>query len=124
MADYPDPFAPPWQQPRLDTLLIQQDDSHRQRAMAKIPPPGAIPPGQLYVMIIRPPFEEMYELVMIDGQSDQLDAHEAYDWFRERGANMDSVELAMNHAWNFYSAEIVIENPKEPQSKRAAEPDI
>ena len=123
MSDYPDPFQTYNQRPISD-LISTPDTSHRERALRKLPQPGEIGEDELYVMIIRPPFEELYELVLHDGQSEELEQIEAYDWFRERGANMDMVEKAMNHAWNFYSAELVVKNPCDPQAKRPAEPEI
>ena len=71
MSDYPDPFQTYNQRPISD-LISTPDTSHRERALRKLPQPGEIGEDELYVMIIRPPFEELYELVLHDGQSTEV----------------------------------------------------
>ena len=69
----------------------------------------------LHVLITREPFLEWFVLTLDDGSSYELDPEETRAWFKERGANMDVVEKALDDCWNFYKAEFVIQNPKKPQ---------
>lgn len=54
-----------------------------------------------------------------EGHSEELDPEEARKWFRDRGANMDVVEKAMDYVWNLYGKRkpvvINIKNPRNPQ---------
>ena len=125
-----DPFSM-WDPPNVfrpavsDLIESPADEAHiRQRAIAQIPPPTAIPADHLYTLIIRPPFEEDYEIVFLDGTSEQLDQASIFEWFRERGANMDAAEKAINHAWNFYRAEFVFKGSKRPISSPVYAPNI
>jgi hypothetical protein len=67
-------------------------------------------PLPLHVELHREPFEDFYTL-KFDGQSEDLDPDQVREWFKKRGANADAVELAMDRAWNFYRADVVVKNP-------------
>ena len=72
------------------------------------------PPRPLTIELRREPFMEWFVLQVDDGSSEELDPEDARSWFKMRGANMDSVEKALDYCWNFYSATIVIKSPKTP----------
>jgi len=69
-----------------------------------------LPP--LLVKIYREPFIDFFQLT-VGESSEELDPEDTRDWFRVRGANMDIVEKALDHSWNFRHATLMIENPKE-----------
>ena len=46
---------------------------------------------------------------------EELDTEETYAWFKERGADMDAVDKALTHIWNFLKGGILIKNPKTPR---------
>lgn len=58
---------------------------------------------------------EWFILNVSDGSSEELDPDDARDWFKQRGANVDVVEKALDYCWNFYQATVVIRNPKKPR---------
>lgn len=74
-----------------------------------------IPTGAVHVKIRREPFLPWFTLELDNGYSEELEADEARSWFKLRGANMDVVEKALDHSWNFYNAEIWISNYREPE---------
>lgn len=71
-------------------------------------------PVPLHVTILREQFSQFFLIVADNGFTDEFDLDETKAWFKTRGANMDAVEKALDHAWNFMRAEVEIENPKEP----------
>lgn len=73
-----------------------------------------IPDGAVHVKIRREPFLPWFTLELDNGYSEELEPDEARNWFRERGANMDVVERALDHVWNFYQGELWIGNYTEP----------
>lgn len=75
--------------------------------------PTTTPQG-LHVEIEREPFMEWFTFKLSNGHTEDLEPDEARTWFRDRGANMEAVEKALDYAWNFYHAEVYIANPKEP----------
>jgi hypothetical protein len=54
------------------------------------------------------------------GSTEELEPDELREWFKERGANMDVVEKAMDHVWNFYGfrnpVRVKITSPKRPKA--------
>jgi hypothetical protein len=66
----------------------------------------------LLVKVRREPFSSTYLLTLSDGTSEEIDAVDALEWFKRRGADMRVVEKALDYAWNFYQADILISNPK------------
>ncbi len=68
----------------------------------------------LHVVITREPFIEYFVITLDNGHTEELEPEECRAWFKERGANMDIVEKALDHCWNFYRSEVNIRNPKEP----------
>lgn len=64
----------------------------------------------LLVEIHREPFAEFVTLIY-EGSSEELEPEAAREWFQKRGADMDKLEKALDHAWNFYRADVVIKNP-------------
>lgn len=55
-----------------------------------------------------------------NGQTEELDVDETYEWFRVRGADMNLLEKALDHVWNFYKGAFEITKYKEPPIKNAA----
>jgi|688.fasta_scaffold108565_3 hypothetical protein len=72
------------------------------------------PPTPLTIDLRREPGLEWFVLTISDGSSEELDPEDTRTWFKQRGANMDAVEKALDYCWNFYKATIVIKNPKTP----------
>lgn len=70
--------------------------------------------NSLHVVVTREPFMDFYLLTLDDGTTEEFEIEDCKRWFEDRGANMDIVDKAMDHCWNFYRAEINIRNPKEP----------
>lgn len=71
----------------------------------------SVPTGRsAHVLVTREPFSDFYSLSVDNGQSEELEIEEVREWFRQHGANMDAVEPALDHCWNFYSVVIVIGN--------------
>lgn len=68
----------------------------------------------LIILVEREMFMPWFKISLPNGQSEELDAEETKQWFKVRGANMPSVDKALDHAWNFKRCIIEIENPKEP----------
>ena len=88
-----------------DTLLAQ----HRML------PPNA-EPNSLRVFIVREPFDDFYNLVLDNGQTEELDEETARLWLSERGADEDLVNRVITQAWNFKSAICLIKNPVLPKT--------
>jgi hypothetical protein len=74
----------------------------------------------IHVVVTREPFIDFYTLALDDGTTEELEIEDCRQWFRERGANMDKVDKALDHCWNFHRAEMVIVNPKEPPRPKLA----
>lgn len=78
----------------------------------------------LTVRLTREPFSPFVSLSVIAGDgagsTEDLEADEARQWFRERGANMIMVEKALDDVWNFYGKRrpifVRIMRPKRPAS--------
>jgi len=68
----------------------------------------------LHVVVTREPFMDFFLLTLDNGYTEELEVEDTRAWFKERGADMDKVEKALDHCWNFYYSEINILNPKEP----------
>lgn len=68
----------------------------------------------LTVALEREAWTDWFVLKCSSGVTEQLEPDEARAWFKERGANMDSVEKALDYCWNFYKATVVINNPRDP----------
>ena len=71
--------------------------------------------NELYVVVRREMFSEFFTLELPDGSTEELDTEETYAWFKERGADMDAVDKALTHIWNFLKGGILIKNPKTPR---------
>jgi hypothetical protein len=74
----------------------------------------------MHVVVTREPFMDFYTLALDDGTTEEFEIEECKQWFRERGANMDKVDKALDHCWNFYYVEMNITNPKEPPRPKLA----
>ena len=74
-------------------------------------------PAPLKVRITKEPFMDWIELHLEDGGHEELAPEEARTWFKERGANMETVEKALDYCWNFYKAVVVINAPVQPKRK-------
>ena len=69
----------------------------------------------LHVVVTREPFMDFYNLTLDDGTTEELELEECKQWFKERGANMDKLDKALDQCWNFHLAEVNIRNPKQPR---------
>jgi hypothetical protein len=79
----------------------------------------AIPPS-LHVLITREPFSDFFTITLDNGHSEELEVEDTRLWFKQRGADMDKMEKVLDHVWNFYRAEAVVDNPKEPSVAKLA----
>ena len=68
----------------------------------------------LHVVITREMFSDWWTLTLDNGHSEELEIEDVREWFTQRGADMDKVQKALDHAWNFMRAEVNINRPKEP----------
>lgn len=84
-------------------------------APEKLPPPAVEP---MHVVILREPFIEYFTIVLDNGHSEELEVEDCRQWFKDRGADMDKIEKALDHCWNFYRSEVLIHNPKEPPAPK------
>lgn len=70
------------------------------------------------VRLTREPFSPFIVIINeADQSSEELEVEEARQWFKDRGANMDVVDKAMDHVWNFYGRRpirVTISRPKAP----------
>jgi hypothetical protein len=77
--------------------------------------PPVASPNALIVQIRREPFSPTFVLTLSNGNSEEVDCGtESHEWFKRRGADMKVVEKALDYAYNFYRAEVVINSPKSP----------
>ncbi len=74
----------------------------------------------VHIIILRPQFIEYFTIVLDNHYSEELEPDECRAWFKERGANMDAIEKALDHAWNFARVEVYIKNYREPLVNRLA----
>jgi len=67
--------------------------------------------GPLRVVIKHEPFSEGFD-IEYEGNSEFLSHVESLEWFKAHGAkDLEKVNEAINHAWNFGSAEVNISVP-------------
>jgi hypothetical protein len=67
----------------------------------------------LAVQIKREPFADMFDLVMDNGHSEQLEPDELREWFKVRGGDVEKLEPVLDYCWNFPKwQKIVIANPR------------
>ena len=79
------------------------------------------PVSPLHVVITREAFSDFYQLeTPVDGYTEELEIDDVREWFRQRGANMDRVQEALDQAWNFARAEIVIGKPRLPSTPKSS----
>jgi len=72
-------------------------------------------PNALLVQIRREPFSPTFVLTSSNGNSEEVDCgSESHEWFKRHGADMKVAEKALDYAYNFYRAEVVINSPKSP----------
>lgn len=96
--------------------------------------PAVVPTGRalpvdtttgLTVSLSREPFLDWFTITLSNGHTEELEADETREWFRARGANMDLVEKALDHTWNFCHCQITIAKPRRvPLSDPSIQPDI
>lgn len=68
----------------------------------------------LHVVVTRVMFDDFFVLLLDNGHTEELEVEDAKQWFKDRGADMDVVDKALDHCWNFLRAEVNINNPREP----------
>lgn len=75
-------------------------------------------------VVTRMPFSDFFTIHLVDphtgkpnGQTEELDVDETYEWFRVRGADMKTLEKALDHTWNFYRAAFEITDYRDPPIK-------
>ena len=71
----------------------------------------------LRLLITRDPFSDYFVFKFEDGSSDEFEPDEARQWLKEHGADPDKAEKVLDHVWNFWKAEVEIENPKFVRNK-------
>jgi hypothetical protein len=91
----------------------QQSVRERFLAKIKLMPPNT-EPNTIRVFLVREPFDDFYLIVMDDGKSEELEEDDVRKWLTERGADEDLVQRSVDQAWNFYSAAVIIRNPRTP----------
>ena len=77
-----------------------------------------LPP--LLVKITRESGLDWFTLALPDGSTEDLEAEEALEWFRLRHVgrmDVDLIERALDDAWNFLEAEVLIQSPRMPQKE-------
>lgn len=82
--------------------------------------PKGVPDTALHVIIKHEIYSDFFTLVLTNGQSEELDPDETREWFKQRGANLDAVDKALDHAWNLKRAEFYILKPRQPVTTRPA----
>lgn len=82
--------------------------------------PKNLNPNALHVTIQHEIFSDFFKVIQDNGHSEEMEPEDTRKWFQERGANMDAVEKALDHAWNFRIAEFYIQNPRSPVVNRPA----
>jgi hypothetical protein len=101
-----------------DTSAISDADAGAD-ATAAVPVP-------LHVRLRREPFSDYVELlVLATGASEELEAEDVREWFRLRGANMDTIETVLDELWNLErELTVVIEKPREITTRGRVTPDV
>lgn len=98
----------------ITTPLVQaQSIRERFLARAQAAPPNTIP-NSLRVWLIREPFDDFYLVYLDDGKSEELEELDVRKWLADRGAEEELVQRSVDQAWNFYSACVIIPNPRTP----------
>jgi hypothetical protein len=82
--------------------------------------PKGVPLTALHIIITHEIFADYFTLILDNGRTEELDPDECRAWFKDRGANEDAVEKALDHAWNFKRSEFYIRTPKEPSVSKPA----
>ncbi len=90
-------------------------------------PTTGVPLKSLIFVVTRVPFSDFFMIHLVDpytgrpnGQTEELDVDETHEWFRQHGADMNLLEKALDHVWNFYKGAFEITGYKEPPVKNAA----
>lgn len=98
------------------TVPFAEGLSIRDRFLAHIKtiPPNT-EPNTLRVFLVREPFDDYYMIILDNGQSEELEDEDVRAWLSMRGADEDLISRAITQAWNFYSAMVIIKNPKTPK---------
>jgi hypothetical protein len=94
----------------------------RERILKQIKtlPPNNVP-NTLRVFLVREPFDDFYLIVQDDGKSEELEEDDVRQWLKDRGAEEELIQRSVDQAWNFYSAQVSIKNPRTP-NKAFADP--
>lgn len=99
------------------TVPFVEGATIKERILARIAKlPANTVPNTLRVFLVREPFDDFYQIVLDGGQSEELEEPETRDWLAAHGADEELIHKAITQAWNFYSAAILIKNPKFPKS--------
>lgn len=103
-------------------ILIAQNLPPEGDAMKDVPVydsvPDGLPKGALHVVIRREMFSDFFQVYLSDKHTEELHYEEVREWFKLRGADMDALEKALDHAWNFQESEFVILRPLTPIGDR------
>jgi hypothetical protein len=89
------------------------------RQIKALPPHNV--PNTLRVFLVREPFDDFYLIVQDDGKSEELEEDDVRQWLKDRGADEELVQKSVDQTWNFYSAQVIIKNPRTP-SKALEDP--
>jgi hypothetical protein len=74
----------------------------------------------LLVKVVREAGLDFFTLTLPDNSSEEIDAEEAVEWFRlHHQGKMDYtlIERAIDDAWNFGEANILIDKPRFPKQE-------
>jgi hypothetical protein len=78
-------------------------------------------PNTMRVFLVREPFDDFYLIMQDDGKSEELEEDDVRQWLKDHGAEEELIQKSVDQAWNFYSAMVIIKNPKTP-SKTLLDP--
>ena len=98
----------------LSTTLFAALSDKRPRRMSN-------QPLKLTFKVTREPWTDFFKIYLVDlntgipnGQSEELDVDETFEWFKARGSDIPLLERALDHIWNFYKGTVTIKVYKEP----------
>lgn len=97
------------------TVPFAEGQSVRDRFLDAIKtlPPNDVP-NSMVVYLVREPFDDFYLIVQENGRSEELEEDGVRQWLADRGAGEELIQRSVDQAWNFYSARVLIMNPRTP----------
>lgn len=68
------------------------------------------------VTLLRPQFYPYFTLILDNGYTEEFEPDECRQWFKDRGADMDKMEKALDHCWNFSKVTVTFTQYREPNT--------